>query len=147
MKKYIKWVFLVISIISLIITIILFVNFLEQNNNKKPSIKDNLGIMYDKYLIRKGIKIYENGELLGEDFDFKINHYIRFSNDYVEYCNDGIIDCDKYNYVYDNGNVNIFSEIFYKLDGIYEITIENNILILTQTRDNSKIINYFTISE
>lgn len=158
MKKYIKWIFLIIFVIAVIITILLFVNFAKNTdlgtnndgNNANVSDNDNTAIskIYNLRWIRTGMSVYENEELTYEYLNFASDRYMVFSEDYVQYCYTSTEVCEDYKYQYNRDDRTIFidSEDYFVVNGTYEIVLhENSFDLIMPVNETGKVIYYFNL--
>ena len=84
-RKYFKWILLAIFIVFLIITVFLFLDFLEKSTaeeQKKNNFAQLLGINF----LRTGVSYYKDGNLIDENLELIDSRYITFSEEYVEFC-------------------------------------------------------------
>lgn len=121
-------------------TIVLFIDY---SNKYHVSIDDYE--ITDKSWYKIGYDFYENDVLLVDDDNGINGYYMIFDDNYVLYCVSGGT-CDEDKYDYSNGKLTLFSD-FLITKGKYDVVIENDILILSQTSDNTKIIHYFEIAK
>lgn len=144
MKKNIKWILLIITILSLIITCIMFINFNKErtNNNIQNS---ELSKIYDKIWLRTGISVYENNNFIGENLTLIDTRYLLFKKDKVSYCNPETDICTEYSYTYNEEDNTIYfdSEDYFVVKGTYEIKINEDNFELTMIAGNETIIYHF----
>lgn len=145
MRKYIKWIFLIIFIIALIITIMLFVNFAKNRDNKDIDTDNKISQLFDKKWVRTGLSIYENNVLKGENLNLSDTRYIVFSNDFVSYCNNIDNECKDYYYEYNDEYETVFidSEDYLVERGTYKITFYQNKFDLSLIYDEGTVIFHF----
>lgn len=141
MKKNLKWILLVVLIISLIITGILFINFNKDRNSNAIDDTEFSKILNKRWR-RVGVSLYENGELISENFELSDLRYMFFTQDYVAYCNPPSEDCDEYTYIYEDGVITINSEDYFITKGTYDIVFEEESITLSQTLESVKIIHH-----
>lgn len=147
MKKYIKWFLLSILIIAILITIILFRNFVDENNNNNlnnDNVIDNeksiLDSFYDKRLYFINMVISDSsGEILR--IDYNDGKYIIINNQTIEYCYSSEEECKVDNYVYGNDNISI-STYNTLGPGNYKIEVLDEMLKLSRN-EKDKIISYY----
>lgn len=142
MRKYFKWILLIILIISLIITSILFINF-SKNKNENNNNSTEISEILNKRWRRVGAALYENGKLVSENNELYDLRYMFFTKDYVAYCNPPSEDCDEYTYTYSDGLITINSEDYFVTKGTYNISFKETGITLSQTSGNIKVIYYF----
>lgn len=145
MKKNIKWILLVITIIALIITIILFINFNNNRSEKNSTIESKIMEIYDKRWLRTGISVYKNNELIGENSVLVDTRYLLFKEEKVSYCNPEEDKCTEYNYVYNEKDNTIYfdSEDYFVVKGTYEITFYEDKFDLTMISEEETIVYHF----
>lgn len=143
MKKYIKWILLVIFIISLIVTVFLFYKFINRNTD----INNQITQLYDERYFRTGISHYKDGVLINENLHLSDDRYVVFTEKYIEYCNiDQVQDgCKKYNYSYNNGTIYIEAEDYFISKGEYNISFSDDGFDLSQLSSVGEVIYHFHI--
>jgi len=145
MKKNIKLILLVILIVSMLITVILFVNFAKKNNvsnngyvenNKDDILKDfyNVNLYFANMTISGG-----NEELFRTDY--RDGKYLVISKQSVEYCYDKEKECKIDNYVYQNNMISISTKNTIGA-GDYTIELIDDKLKLSR-KENGKTISYY----
>ena len=148
MRKYFKWFMLGIFIISVIITLILFFNFIKDHDTVYTDNELNqnspLSIIYGKKWRRTGVAHYEGGLLVSDNMDLEDFRFMVFTEDYVEYCDMYGEDCDKYHYEYNDGIIFIDSEDYLIIKGTYNIVFDEEIIELSIEKDNYKYIYYLS---
>ena len=142
MRKYIKWILLVILIISLIITSILFINFASNREDTLKNETSELDKFYGKKLRRIGVALYKNDELISENLELTDLRFMVFNKNNVTYCDMNGEKCDKYDYLYEKDVITINSEDYFITNGTYEIEFTDNRILLTQMVDDMKMVHY-----
>lgn len=155
MIKYLKWILLIILLISLSIFGIRVINYINSdNNNGEQTIVENNDITdgIDEFLIsdiygfnwRKfGIAIYENNTLFSENNGLDGPYNMRFNEDKVTFCNNVTNECDEYSYSYSDGKITINSGDYFVSKGTYDIKLKDDILELRILDDDLTIVLYF----
>lgn len=143
MKK-VKWILLSLLVISIIITVILFINFISDKGHQQLTPINKIKELYNIHLYRKSYNIYENDELI---LDFQVienGGYIVFDEKQVTYCDSENI-CNSSKYTYDSENDTIYVETYNKLlnRGTYNINIKEDVVKLTVEQGKRKTVYYF----
>ena len=145
MKKYIKWILLSILIISILITVILFINFAKENNNNlgtnhaENNEKDILENFYNKNLYFLNMTIYENNEEIFRS-NYNDGKYIVINNQTIKYCYSSNSECKVDNYTYDNNKISI--KTYNTLGpGDYKVEVLDEMLKLSR-KEKDKTISY-----
>jgi len=144
--KNVKWILLTILLISIIITVILFVNFVkEKNNNLNDDYINNitddiLKNIYDKkwHIISLTIADGNDEYFRNDSYDDK---YIVISKENIEYCDNNEKKCKIDNYTYQNNVISITTSNSLG-EGNYEIELAEDKLKLSR-KENGKTISYY----
>lgn len=147
MKKYIKWILLSILITSIVITIILFINFIKEKNNSSnnQNIVNNEKTILEKFYNRnlyfldmtiseKNQEIFRTGYTDGR--------YIIINSKTIEYCYSPDEDCKIDNYTYNNDTINISTSNSLG-PGDYKIDVIDEKLKLSRQIKGKTISYYF----
>lgn len=141
--KYIKWIFLTLLILGIIITAILFCNFVNNRSKITETNNDKIKELYDINLYRRKHVIYEDNKLLLDFTVIENGGYIVFDEKHVTYCRIENI-CDSSNYTYNSENNELYIErdnIFLR-DGTYNIEIKEDTVELSIKNSNRKTVYY-----
>lgn len=137
--KNIKWILLVILIISIVITGIIFVNFIKTNNNLNKNILNSL---YNKYLYFTSLTVADDDEQYFRNDSYE-GKYIVITKDKIEYCDIKEEHCKVDNYIYQNNMISITTSNTLG-EGNYEIELTGDELKLSRT-ENGKTISYYFV--
>lgn len=147
MRKYFKWILLAIFIIFLIITVFLFLDFLEKSTaeeQKKNNFAQLLGINF----LRTGVSYYKDGNLIDENLELIDSRYITFNEEYVEFCNPMNLDksniCEKFNYYYENDLIYFDSSDYFVVKGEYYLEYTENGFSLIYEKGKEKAVYHFS---
>lgn len=149
MIKYVKWFLLSLLIISLAITIFMYLDYEKEKKEEiKPQIvEDELKILYDKEWFKYGIAVYDNDKLISENLDLISSSYMIMKKDMVDFCDINTNECITYNYQYSDGKITINSELDFILGGTYDIEYTEDLIELIYIEGTGKIIYYFNTPE
>jgi len=144
MKNF-KWILLIILSVSILITIMLFINFMSKKQNDNISSDNNnivnnvLNDIYDKkWHIMNLTVTYENEELFRNDS--YNNEYIIIDKETLKYCNLTNKECSKDEYIYNNNKISISTDNTLGT-GDYEVIYLDDTLKLS-TKINDRIVSY-----
>lgn len=137
--KNIKWILLIILIISIVITGIIFVNFIKTNNNVNKNILNSL---YNKYLYFTSLTVADGDEQYFRNDSYE-GKYIVITKDKIEYCDIKEVHCKVDNYTYQNNMISITTSNTLG-EGNYEIELTDDELKLSRT-ENGKTISYYFV--
>lgn len=147
MKK-IKWFLFIILIISILVTVILFINFTSDKNNngnidnnienkEEFSVLDNL---YNKEWYIISLTVTDNNVELFRNDSYD-NQYIVIDKETIKYCNVNDIDCKIDDYVYQNNKISISTKNTIGA-GDYEVKYIKGNLALS-TKESGKTVTYY----
>lgn len=145
MLKYIKWICLIIAIIGITLLSIKFINYksTQNNKNKEEKTQEKLTEIYNIAWYKTKIETYENNKITGR-FNIIDQQYITFLESYIQHTNPQTGQINTYNFEYKNKVLTINDIKNYLPAGSYNLSLENEQLILSITNNNEKIIYYFT---
>ena len=145
MIKYVKWFLLSLLIISLVITIFMYLDYEKEKKEEiKPQIvEDELKILYNKEWFKSGVAFYEDDKLISENLDMINVNYIVLTDAKIDFCNSITMECTTYDYQYSNGKITINSQEEFILGGTYDINYSEEKMELIYTEGQSRYIHYF----
>ena len=133
--KYIKWIFLLILIVCLIILGVRLINY------NKFKIED----IYDYVWINNGFSYYDGDGKLVVSEDLQIdNHYMLFSDGEVSYCSKITDECTKYSYNYNKGKLTFITTDDFIYNGTYDLKLKDGNLELSAIINENNMVYYFT---
>lgn len=143
MRK-IKWILFAILITMLIVTVFLFINFINNDEIINVDVSNKLLEIYQEKLYRDSYSIYENGEIVMDIKSLDNSDYIVFKEKVIEYCDSEEV-CNNTSCVYDDENENIIldKDIDFLRKGIYKIEILDDSVQLLLEDNNKKMVYYF----
>lgn len=149
MKKMIKWILLIISIVLIIITVVIFIQFKENYgyDDKKydKNNDDDISEIYGKNWFNVGFAIYEDDKLTSEETVI-YSKYMTLTKDIIKYCDTLTKECEEYNYTYSNNIINMPIDYFV-FKGKYELSFDEENLYLSYSVDNVKVVYHFEASK
>lgn len=145
MLKYFKWFFLGILIICIGITIFLYIDFIKENNSNNEvdvSEKDDISIIYNKYWYVTDYKIYVDGQLVDEMANNSLDRYLTFTDKQISYCEVDTDECQRSEYSYSDGRMEI-PVTFFASRGMYDIIYDEKSIMFSLKGDNTEFLYYF----
>ena len=145
--KRIKWILLIILIISIIVTTILFINFVRDKKTSSNNIqKENtntidLNSINNKSWYIKLLTIDKDGEILFRNDSYE-NIYIVITEENLKYCYSAEEECKIDNYIFNNNRIYIIANDTIG-SGEYKIEFENQHLKFSRKEKDKTITYYF----
>lgn len=145
MKKNLKWIFLAILIIFIVITVVLFINFIRSNNSSDNDKDNILNEIYDKNWFLLETTISNDLDILYKN-ESNGNIYVVIKKLVIEYCDSENNECREETYTYNNEMISIEgNDTLGKGDYVVDITEDN--LKLSRKVNGRTITYYFEASK
>ena len=147
MFKYIKWIGLLIILFLILVLGMKFVNYINLDNvadfSENNMNEFNIIDIYNIPLYKTGIAYYQGDKLISKNFEIVDNCNITFYENYFEFIDPYSDVKDKFIYTYENGVINVNSDNYFLVKGMYDVSYENSKIKLSQTEDGNTFVYYF----